>query len=99
MLRNFVVFSMVAGIAAFASGCGTDCDAAADDVTAKYEECGITIPSVEDGGDEEPECTEAAGTLQLCQADCITAASCDVLNAKGTPEELAAYGECQTACN
>lgn len=98
MLRKFAVVSCFLGLAAFAQGCGNDCDAAADDAEAKFDECGIDIPTVEDDDGEEAECTEAAGTLALCQADCITAASCEAL--KGEDAEGAAdYATCIGKCS
>jgi len=98
MLRKFAVVSCFLGLAAFAQGCGNDCDAAADDISAKQDECGIDAPS-DDGGDtaETVECTDALGTAALCTADCYTAASCETL--KGEDVDGAAdFATCLADC-
>ncbi|NUP07537.1 MAG: hypothetical protein HOW73_15925 [Polyangiaceae bacterium] len=101
MLRKMVVLSMVVGLGAFAQGCGNDCDAAADQIQAKFDECGVTVPSGDDGGDEEAECTEADGTAALCVADCTDAVPCENLDTDTSNDDAdaaAAYLECLGGC-
>lgn len=98
MLRKFAVVSCFLGLAAFAQGCGNDCDAAADDIQAKSDEC--SLPSGDGGDDEtvEVECTEELGTLALCQADCYTAASCEALKGEDV-EGATSFAECIAKCS
>jgi len=96
MLRkSFVVLSVV-GLAAFAQGCGNDCDAAADDIEAKAEECGIDT-SDGDGGDAEVECTDSRAANATCVASCFTNAPCDALTGddpEGALDFVACLGDC-----
>lgn len=81
---------------AFLVGCGNDCDKAADRMTAKLEECGITV---DDGGEdgEDVECTDTLATQSLCYADCTEAADCTALD--GTDmDALMSYSECLAGC-
>jgi len=95
-LRKVVVLSLGLGLAAFAQGCGNDCDAAADEITAKFEECGITV-SGGDGDGSGGECTEEAAAAATCLADCVTAAPCEALD--GTDVDAALdYGTCVLDC-
>jgi hypothetical protein len=98
MLRkSLVVLSMIAGLGAFAQGCGNDCDAAADDVAAKNEECGITATDGEDGSDETVECTDEVAAAATCFAACYTAAPCEAFDGSD-PDALADYAACTADC-
>lgn len=95
MLRKVALISMMIAAGAL-QGCGNDCDAAADDITAKYEECGITLPAGGDG-DGGGECTDEAAKLATCLAACVTAADCKALDGSD-PAALMKYGECTGKC-
>lgn len=79
--------------------CGTDCDKAGDQISAKYDTCGIETTEAEESEAEE-ECTDADGVAALCIADCVDAADCTVLDGSADPmgEEMASYSECVTGC-
>lgn len=93
--RKVLVVASVLGLAAFAQGCGNACDDYVSAFEAKYEECGIDIPT--GGTDGDGECTDEAATLAECLTPCIENASCGALDGSDL-DALATYGECATAC-
>ncbi|MBK8256204.1 MAG: hypothetical protein IPK82_26490 [Polyangiaceae bacterium] len=83
-------------LSAFAAGCGGNkCEAAADKITAKYEGCSIDLTTT-DGG-EGAECTDEAGKLAECQANCFDAASCETLKGEDTDGALE-LADCISKC-
>jgi hypothetical protein len=92
-MKKILVFAIVS---AFALACKNDCEKAADDMTAKYEECGFEIADG-DGDGEEAECTDEAAELATCTADCVTNADCAALD--GSDLDLALeYATCLSDC-
>ena len=85
-------------VPAFLIGCGTDCDKAGDQITAKYDECGIDTTAT--GGEaEDVDCTDELGTQSLCIAACVDAADCTVLAGTATDTALMTdYSDCAVAC-
>lgn len=105
-MKKIAMFLGASLIASTLIACGkNDCEDAADRYVARYEECGGEI-SNEDGGSSDggsTECSEAAGKLAQCQADCRDEADCklivvDTANLP-TAEETKAYADCLLACN
>jgi TPP-dependent trihydroxycyclohexane-1,2-dione (THcHDO) dehydratase len=95
MLRKFVVLALM-GLGVVVSGCGNDCDDAADRITAKAEECGL--PTTDgDGGDAEVECTEEVGAAAQCTAGCFEAASCETLKGEDADGALD-FADCLSGC-
>lgn len=94
--RKVLFVASVLGLSAFAQGCGNACDDYADAVTAKYEECGVDLPSGSDG-DSGGECTDEAASLAECLTPCIENVSCGALDGSDL-DALTTYGECTTAC-
>lgn len=87
-------------IPAFLYGCSDACEKAGDQITAKYEECGITLDEG-DGDGESVECTDELATQSQCTADCTTAADCGVLDGTDTDmtgEAWTSYLDCLTGC-
>jgi hypothetical protein len=88
-------------LGAMGVGCGGNaCEAAGDTIEAKYGECGKELPTSTASGTAE--CTEAAGKLAQCTADCFAAASCDCTGLgdimKCDMADLMAYSDCSAKC-
>lgn len=80
----------------FVVGCATECDKASDRVTAKYEECGMTVDTTGDTG-AEIECTDELAAQSTCVADCVEAADCAALDGSDV-DAMTAYAECLGGC-
>ena len=85
----------VLGVLAF--GCSkSKCEQAADDITAKYDDCGIEVTGG-DGDGDGGECTEEIGKQSECVAKCTTDASCEVLKGED-PDGAVDYATCLGDC-
>lgn len=94
-MTRFMSVAAVLGLV-FATGCGGDpCEDAGDRITAKFEECGITVDSTGDG--EDVECTDALEATSDCLASCTEAADCGALDASDL-DAAADYGTCVADC-
>lgn len=95
MKKIVLACALLLGLAAV--GCGKNkCEQAGDDITAKHDECSITV-STTDGSDSSVECTDALGKQSECIAKCTTDASCDTLKGMD-PDGAVAYAECLGGC-
>jgi len=99
----FVGAALMAFGGIFTVGCGgTDCEAAADTIAAKYETCGVAAATTTTSTGASAECTDAAGAASLCLAACIDKADCSLVKpdtAKPpTADQSKAYLDCITAC-
>ena len=102
-MKKIVLACGILGIlGALSIGCGGNaCEKAADQVEAKFTDCGATLPTTS-GTSGSTECTDDLGKKSQCSADCISAASCDCIGAgditKCTADQAKSYGDCSTAC-
>jgi hypothetical protein len=73
-----IMMGTLALCAAFAfAGCGDDdCTDGANRILAVQESCGFEVPDTDGGDGDGGECTEAAGALAQCVAECYEAADC-----------------------
>ena len=80
----------------------TDCERAADSVSAKFTGCGGTVTPTSSSSGSPAECTDQLGTISLCQAACLEAADCSLLVADDknppTSEQVQAFSDCITLC-
>lgn len=80
-------------------GVANDCDRAADQIEAKYEECGQDLPPQQGSGGE---CTAELGQQSLCLTGCFAAASCDCVGlgdaTQCTSDESSQYLDCLNGC-
>jgi len=90
------LLALTFGMAAFTTGCGNDCEDAADRIIAKAEECGLDT-GTSDGDGASGECTDEAGAAAQCAAGCYEAASCETLKGEDADGALA-FAECASKC-
>jgi hypothetical protein len=86
----------------FTVGCGgNDCEAAGEQIAAKFETCGGKVTTSDTSGGSA-ECSEAAGTLALCSAGCFEAADCSIIVPDAakppTADQVKAYTDCAAKC-
>ena len=95
ILKNILVASVLATVAAFGVGCGgSKCDNAAEKVAECLGASDDAQDSVEDNA-EEQECS----AQRECQSECVTEADCEVITGKSTDEEAKGeYADCIKAC-
>jgi hypothetical protein len=99
----FVGAALMAFGGIFTVGCGgTDCEKAADTISAKYTTCGGKAVTSTTTTGASAECTEAAGTLLLCQSACYDAADCTLIVPDAakppTADQAKAYLDCTAKC-
>ena len=99
----FVGAALMAFGGIFTVGCGgNDCEKAADTFAAKFESCGGKVAATTTSSGTTAECTDAAGTLALCQATCIDAADCALIvpNTMKPPtaDQVKAFSDCTAKC-
>jgi hypothetical protein len=65
-------------LGALAAGCGgkNKCEASADTIALRLDECEVNSTEGSEAVDP-PECTEELGAEQECKAGCYSAASCE----------------------
>ncbi len=103
MKKIAMAFGLLGALSLMVIGCGgTDCDKAADEIEAKYGECGVDLPTSSDNA-SGGECTAEAGTQALCLSGCFGAASCDCVGLGDatacTTDDSAAYLDCIAGCS
>ncbi|MFO0593018.1 MAG: hypothetical protein U0441_36085 [Polyangiaceae bacterium] len=102
-----IVMALALGIlgaaGAIGAGCGGDkCTTYQDDLSAKYEECGITVQTTTNSGATDTTCTEDDATLAECQDACLTQVNCACWK---TPDgsncavDQKPYNDCINVCN
>ena len=99
----FVGAALMAFGGIFTVGCGgNDCEKAADTILAKFESCGGKVVDNSSSSGTSAECTEAAGTLLLCNATCTDQAACSLIvpdaTKPPTAEESKAFLDCTSKC-
>ncbi len=101
-----IVMALALGIlgatGALGIGCGKDaCATYADDLVAKYEECGITIASTSTSSSASATCTDADAKLLGCYDACLPDVNCACFKdptGSTCADDQKKYNDCMTAC-
>ena len=100
-----IVMALALGIlgvsGALGVGCGKNsCDAYADDLVAKLEECGVEVTSTSGSG-TTVECTDALAKQADCLDACLPKYDCACFKdptGDGCTDKITAYSDCTVAC-
>ena len=82
------------------TACKDACEKLADDITAKYEDCGVDLPE-SDGGDDSSGDTECDKEQAECYSGCYTDADCAAFTGGTSADALDAltsWSDCVAAC-
>lgn len=91
-------------VASVIAGCGKDaCQSFADDLVAKYKECGIVSSSTATGTTTgtAQQCTDALAKKSTCLDGCVPKIDCPCTKdptGTGCADKLKPYTDCVTAC-
>lgn len=95
-----VLLGGLVSLGVFGAGCGNKCQALADAMEQRYEDCGVSDPAA--GTGKTVNCTEALAKKDECYTPCYKNIDCVLLTA---PNSAAAAGpaktfnDCLAACD
>ena len=93
-------FVLVGVLGPMAQGCGPNpCDQYAQDVQAKYQQCGIAIPGGDTGN--KSSCSASEARTANCYDACLSKVCCECTKeptAPGCAAQLQPYSDCVAAC-